>query len=100
MSATCLNLASVLEHHARQTPDRLAVICGPSRLAYAHPNAMACLGARWKELLAGFTGGDPEVQKGLNKMWADKANWPAKQREAYHIKPEIQAFITKAMTAT
>ena len=34
------------------------------------------LAARWKELVAGFTGGDPGIQKGLNAMYADEANWP------------------------
>ena len=29
------------------------------------------LAARWKELVAGFTGGDPGIQKGLNAMYAD-----------------------------
>jgi DNA-binding transcriptional MerR regulator len=57
------------------------------------------LAARWRELLAGFTGGDPEIQKGLNKMWSDQQNWPAPQRERYAIKPEIQEFIMKAMRA-
>jgi DNA-binding transcriptional MerR regulator len=56
------------------------------------------LAARWRKLVEGFTGGDPDIQKGLNRMWADQANWPAKQRDAYGIKPEIQAFIVEAMT--
>jgi transketolase len=64
----------------------------------AGPNAQA-LAARWKKLLEGFTGGDPEVQKGLNKMWSDQGNWPEPQRSAYQIKPEIQEFIIKAMRA-
>ena len=64
----------------------------------ASPKAKA-LAARWKELLVGFTGGDPEIQKGLNKMWSDQQNWPAPQRERYAIKPEIQEFIMKAMRA-
>ncbi len=55
------------------------------------------LAARWKELVAGFTGGDPEIQKGLNKMWADQADWPAPQKQQYQINPEIQSFITAAM---
>ncbi len=55
--------------------------------------------ARWKELLAGFTGGDPDIQQGLNRMWSDQQNWPAPQRERYSIKPEIQEFIMKAMRA-
>jgi DNA-binding transcriptional MerR regulator len=55
------------------------------------------LASRWSELLKGFTGGDPEIQKGLNKMWTDQANWPEPQRSAYSIKPEIQGFIMQAM---
>lgn len=62
----------------------------------AGPKGQA-LAARWRELVAGFTGGDPEIQKGLNKMWADKENWPEQPKKAYAIKPEIQAFIMKAM---
>jgi len=60
------------------------------------PKAKA-LAARWKDLLSGFTGGDPEIQKGLNKMWADQKSWPEPQKSAYSIKPEIQDFIMKAM---
>ena len=62
----------------------------------ASPTAQA-LAARWRELLAGFTGGDTEIQQGLNKMWSDQQNWPSPQRERYAIKPEIQQFIMKAM---
>lgn len=57
------------------------------------------LAARWRKLLEGFTGGDPEIQKGLNKMWADQANWPDQTLRAYKIKPEVQDFIIKAMRA-
>ncbi len=31
--------------------------------------------ARWDQLLEGFTGGDRQIQAGLNKMYADQANW-------------------------
>jgi MerR family transcriptional regulator, thiopeptide resistance regulator len=55
------------------------------------------LAARWRKLVEGFTGSDPEIQKGLNKMWADQANWPAPQRQSYGVKPEIQDFIMRAM---
>jgi DNA-binding transcriptional MerR regulator len=64
----------------------------------ASPKAQA-LAARWRKLLEGFTGGDSEIQKGLNKMWADQPNWPEPQRSAYQIKPGIQEFIVKAMKA-
>ncbi len=64
----------------------------------ASPKAQA-LAARWKELLRGFTGGDPEIQKGLNAMYADQENWPAGPKQKWQIRPEIQSFITKAMKA-
>jgi DNA-binding transcriptional MerR regulator len=57
------------------------------------------LAGRWRKLLEGFTDGDPEIQKGLNKMWADKANWPEPTRNAFTIKPEVQEFIMRAMRA-
>lgn len=57
------------------------------------------LAARWKKLLEGFTGGDPEIQKGLNKMWADQANWPDPQARSFKIKPEVQDLVMKAMRA-
>jgi len=62
----------------------------------AGPAAQA-LAARWRALVAGFTGGDPDVQKGLNKMWADKANWPADERHRFSLDPRVQEFIVKAM---
>jgi DNA-binding transcriptional MerR regulator len=62
----------------------------------AGPKAQALAG-RWRTLVDGFTGGDPEVQKGLNKMWSDKENWPVDQRERFHIDPRVQEFIVKAM---
>lgn len=52
--------------------------------------------ARWKKLVGEFTGGNPEIQKGLNTMHSDSANWP-QERQQYAIKPEIQAFIMTAM---
>jgi DNA-binding transcriptional MerR regulator len=64
----------------------------------AGPKAQA-LAARWRTLVEGFTGGDPEVQKGLNEMWADKENWPAENRERFHVDPRVQEFITRAMRA-
>ncbi len=65
----------------------------------AGPTAQA-LAARWRTLVEGFTGGDPEVQNGLNTMWADKENWPAQERDRFQIDPRVQEFIVKAMKAT
>jgi MerR family transcriptional regulator, thiopeptide resistance regulator len=39
------------------------------------------LGARWKKLVQGFTGGDPEVSAGLKRLWADRDHWPAAMQE-------------------
>jgi DNA-binding transcriptional MerR regulator len=65
----------------------------------AGPKAQA-LAARWRKLVSGFTGNDPGIQKGLNKMWADQNSWPSGgQQNSWQIKPEIQAFIEKAMQA-
>jgi len=55
------------------------------------------LAARWSELVRGFTGGDPEIQKGLNKMYSDRQNWPASLPR--YFSDEVQAFIMKAMAA-
>jgi len=64
----------------------------------ASPTAQA-LADRWKELLAGFTGGDPEIQKGLNAMYADQNNWPTEQKQKWQIRPEIMTFIQNAFAA-
>ena len=53
------------------------------------------LAARWSELIKGFTGGNQEIQKGLNKMYADRNNWPASMPKPFS--DEVQAFIVQAM---
>jgi MerR family transcriptional regulator, thiopeptide resistance regulator len=68
-----------------------AVACGESP---GSENAQA-LAARWSELIKGFTGGNPEVQKGLNKMYADRNNWQASMPKPFG--DEVQSFIVKAM---
>jgi DNA-binding transcriptional MerR regulator len=57
------------------------------------------LAARWKKLVEGFTGGDPEESAGLKKLYADKANWPGefKQQMGPFMKKEVWEFIGKAM---
>jgi DNA-binding transcriptional MerR regulator len=64
----------------------------------ASPKAQE-LAARWKKLVGEFTGGNPEIQKGLNKMYADQDIWPQPQQQNYAIKPEIMSFIMAAMKA-
>ena len=57
------------------------------------------LAARWKKLVGEFTGGDPQIQQGLNAMYADQNRWPAATKSAYAIKPEIMDFMMKAVRA-
>ncbi|MFN2595675.1 MAG: MerR family transcriptional regulator [Pyrinomonadaceae bacterium] len=54
------------------------------------------LAARWVALIRGFTGGDPEIQKGLNKMYSDP-DWSAPFPKPYS--DEAGAFIMRAMAA-
>ena len=58
-------------------------------------NKAQSLAARWSELVKGFTGGNPEIQQGLNKMYADRNNWPASMPKPFG--DEVQAFIAEAM---
>jgi len=53
------------------------------------------LAERWASLREGFTGGDPSIQEGLNKMYADRENWPASMPKPFS--DEVQAFMAKAM---
>lgn len=46
----------------------------------ASPRAQA-LADRWTKLVEEFTGGDPEITKGVGKVWADRPNWPAQAQE-------------------
>lgn len=58
----------------------------------------AALAERWSTLIKGFTGGDREIQAGLNKMYADKDNWPTNFPKPYS--DEAGAFMCAAMAAT
>jgi MerR family transcriptional regulator, thiopeptide resistance regulator len=43
----------------------------------------ASLASRWSELIKAFTGGNPEIQAGLNKLYSDQSNWPANFPKPY-----------------
>lgn len=53
------------------------------------------LATRWKNLVGEFTGGNPEIQKGLNKMYADEKNWQTDWKKPFS--DDVQQFIMKAM---
>jgi hypothetical protein len=57
------------------------------------------LGRRWKELVGAFTGGNPEVAAGLNRMYADRPNWPAgaQQQMAMFSNPAVWEFMAKVL---
>jgi MerR family transcriptional regulator, thiopeptide resistance regulator len=57
----------------------------------------AALAVRWRELIRGFTGGNSEIQSGLNKMYSDQANWPKDFPKPYS--DEAGAFMCEAMAA-
>jgi DNA-binding transcriptional MerR regulator len=53
------------------------------------------LAARWRGLVGQFTGGDPEIQKGLNKMYIDEKNWQTQWKKPFS--DEVQAWIMAVM---
>lgn len=55
----------------------------------------AGLAKRWRELILGFTGGDREIQTGLNKMYSDQQNWPKNFPKPYS--DEVGAFMCEAI---
>ena len=59
------------------------------------------LAARWKKLVEGFTGGDPQITVGLGKMYQDRGNWPAtmQQRMQPFGNKKVWEFIQKAFAA-
>lgn len=57
----------------------------------------AQLAVRWTELIKSFTGGDAEIQAGLNKLYSDQSNWPANFPKPYS--DDAGDFIHRAISA-
>ena len=58
------------------------------------------LAARWKKLVEGFTGGDPQITAGLSKMYEDRPNWPGNmQQRMQPFSNKFWEFIQKAFAA-
>ncbi len=57
------------------------------------------LGVRWKNLVGAFTGGDPEVSKGLKTLYADRPNWPAeaKAQMSEFSDPKVWEFMGRVL---
>ncbi|HZY97477.1 MAG TPA: MerR family transcriptional regulator [Candidatus Cybelea sp.] len=60
--------------------------------ASEHAQALA---ERWRSLLAQFTRGDAEVQRGLNRLWSDPTHRPSDFKRPWSDAAE--AFIKKAL---
>ena len=58
------------------------------------------LATRWMALVGQFTGGNPKVLEGLNKLYEDRSNWPKRnmssEQKANMPKPEHMAFVRAA----
>ncbi len=52
------------------------------------------LAQRWRDLIAQFTKGDPDISDGLKKLWTDQTHWPKDFKKPYSDAAE--AFICKA----
>jgi DNA-binding transcriptional MerR regulator len=57
------------------------------------------LAVRWKTLVAGFTGGDSQIGAGLNKLYAERANWPSQTKELVSPlgNPKVWEYMGRAM---
>jgi DNA-binding transcriptional MerR regulator len=58
------------------------------------------LAARWRGLVRDFTQGDADLSRGLERMWADRRNWPAEMKDrtaACH--PRVMALMRAALRA-
>jgi hypothetical protein len=55
------------------------------------------LAARRRKLLEMFTGGDPGIEHSLQKLYADKANWPATFKRPYS--DAVNNFLCQAAEA-
>ena len=65
-----------------------------------HSPAAQALATRWMTLVGAFTQGNPEVLKGLNKLYADRENWPKTDKPMHNpVKPELMAWIKSVQAA-
>jgi DNA-binding transcriptional MerR regulator len=62
----------------------------------AGPQARALV-ERWSKLIEAFTGGDPEITKGLGKLYSDQSNWPSTFQKPFG--GSFGEFMKKAMAA-
>ncbi len=54
---------------------------------------------RMDALISSFTLGDPDVEEGLNKVYADRANWPKNEGPMASYNPQIWDYIARMRAA-
>jgi DNA-binding transcriptional MerR regulator len=62
-----------------------------------HSAPAQTLADRWRGLLAQFTGGNAEIQRGLNRLWSDSTHWPKDFKRPWS--DAADAFIKKALNS-
>jgi DNA-binding transcriptional MerR regulator len=89
------------ERVSRQWTELIADVQAAMSAGEDPPSAAAqALAARWKELVEGFTKGDPDVTQSVSNVWKDQANWPEhakEQAKPFQITPQMWQFIHSAM---
>jgi DNA-binding transcriptional MerR regulator len=98
-----------IEEHRRETPrdviergerDWSALLAEVEEAATrgVDPSSEAAqsLAQRWGALLAQFTRGNAEIQRGLNQLWSDTTHWPRDFKRPWS--DAADAFIKRAMT--
>jgi TipAS antibiotic-recognition protein len=57
------------------------------------------IAARWRALIAAFTGGDAEIERGLSAFYADRANWSAETSQHASFNRGVSEWIARALRA-
>jgi MerR family transcriptional regulator, thiopeptide resistance regulator len=97
-----------IEEHRRETPRDViergerdwSALLAEVEEAVTHgvdPSSEAAqlLARRWGALVAQFTRGDAEIQRGLNQLWSDTTHWPRDFKRPWS--DAADAFIKRAM---
>lgn len=63
----------------------------------ASPSAQALVD-RWDALIGEFSGGNPQIEQGVGKLWADRQHWPVDmtQQSEPFMDPRVWEFIRNA----
>ncbi len=69
-----------------------AAVCAGIEPSGAQARALA---HRWRDLVASFTRGDGEVERGLNRLWSDQTHWPKDFKRPWS--DAADGFIKQAM---